>query len=71
MFKYGPLYLLKGSLDMYNIYIFVPNSIENLKINEHQTFLADSADAVSLYWPFVNSIISRAGHQKILCCLGA
>ena len=65
MLKYGSLYLFNGALNKSNIYIFVPNSIENLQINKYQTFLADSSNEVSLYWPLVNSIISRVSNRLL------
>ena len=29
---------LKGALDKYDLYLFIPNSIENLKLNQYQNF---------------------------------
>ena len=36
-------------MDKYNIYLFISNSLENLKLNQYQKISADSAYTFSFY----------------------
>ena len=49
--------LFKGSLDKYNIYLFIPNSIEYFKLNKYRNFQLILPMRFHFMRYFVNSII--------------
>ena len=59
---------IKGALDKYSIYLFVPNSKENYEINQYQTFQLILPMRFHFMRYFVISIIPRVSHRP-LCCV--
>ena len=60
---------IKGALDKYNIYLFISNSIENLKLNNTEIFQLILPMHFHFMRYFVNSIISRVSHRLLYNCV--
>ena len=58
---------LKGALDNYNIYLFISNSIEDLKLNQYRNFQLILPMHFHFMTYFVNSIIFRVSHGLLYC----
>ena len=52
---------------MYNIYLFISNSIDNSKYNQYQNFQLILLMHFHFMRYFVNSIISRVSHRLLYC----
>ena len=59
---------LKGALDKYNIYLFIYNSKEYLRLNQYRNFQLILPMHFHFMRYFVNSIIFRVSH-RLLCCV--
>ena len=55
----------KGALDKYNIYIFIFNSIEEIKLNQYRNFQLTLSMRFPVMRYFVNSIIFRVSHRLL------
>ena len=58
---------LKGALDKYNIFLFIPNSIEDLKLSQYQNFQQILPMRFNFMRYFVNSIVFRVSHRLLYC----
>ena len=58
---------VKGALDKYNIYLFICNSIEDLKLNQYWKFQLILPMHFDFMRYFVNSIIFRVSHRLLYC----
>ena len=58
---------LKGVLDKYNIYLFISNSTENLKLNQYRNFQLILSVRFHFMKYFVNSVISRVSYRLLYC----
>ena len=63
----GKFETLKGALDKYNIYLFISNSIEDIKLNLYQIFQLILPMCFNFMRYFVNSIISRVSNRLLYC----
>ena len=61
------MYRFKGALDKYNIYLFISNSTEDLKLNQYQNFQLILPMYFHFMQYFVNSIIFRVSHRFTVC----
>ena len=60
------LLILKGALDKYNIYLFMPNSIEDFKSNQYQNFQLVLPMRFHFMMYFVNGIMLRVSGYCIV-----
>ena len=61
---------LKEALDKYSIYLFIPNSIEDLKLNQYQNFQLILPMRFHFMRYFVNNIIFSVSHShRLLYCV--
>ena len=65
LFQKGKGQFVKGALDKYNIYLFISNSIEDFKLNQHQNFQFILPMRFPFLRVFVNSIISKVSHRLL------
>ena len=56
---------LKGALDNYNIYLFIPNSLEDIKLDQYRNFQRILPMRFHFVRYFVNSIIFRVSHRLL------
>ena len=66
LFLQKKVILFKGALDKYNI-IFIPNSIENIKLNQYPNFQPILPMRFHFMRYCVNSIIFRVSHRLLYC----
>ena len=59
----------KGALDKYNIYLFISDSIEDLKLNQNQNFQLILPMCFHFMRYFVNSIIFSVSKRLLYCVL--
>ena len=57
--------VIKGALDKYNSYLFIPSSMEDLKSNQYRKFQLILPMRFHFMRCFVNSIISRVPHRLL------
>ena len=57
----------KGALDKYDIYLFIPNSIEDFKLDIYWNFQLILPMRFHFMRYFVNSIIFRVSHRLLYC----
>ena len=53
------------SLNKCNIYLFVSNSIESVKINQYQTFQLILLMQIDFMWSYKNGIIPQVSHRPL------
>ena len=58
---------LKGTLDKYNIYLFISNSLKDFKLNQYQNFQLILPLLFHFMRYFVNSIIFGMSHRLLYC----
>ena len=58
---------IKGALDKYNIYLFISDSIEDIKSNQYRKFQLILPMRFHFMRYFVNSITSRVSHRLLYC----
>ena len=58
---------IKGTLDKYNIYLLILNSIEDYKLNQYQNFQLFLPMRFHFMRYFVNCIIFRVSHRLLYC----
>ena len=58
---------IKGVLDKYNIFLWISNSVENLKLNQYRNFQLILPMRFHFIRYFVNSIISSVSHRLLYC----
>ena len=61
------IFMLKGALDKYNICLFIPNSIEDLHLNQYRKFQLILLMRFHFTRYFVKSIIFRVSHRLLYC----
>ena len=57
----------KGALDKYNIYLFIPNSIKDFKLNQYRNLQLILPIRFHFMRYFVISIIFRVSHRPLYC----